>query len=180
MGLRLIDSAHIVYSLIGLGICFALLWKGCSVQAQGAWPEWTEEAKLDLARCIMAESDFNNEREAAAISWVLIKRWRLKKGDRSIGRVITKYCALWDTRSSKYYGQRKERIRASTWTDSRHGTPKQWRDLKVVVETFQNRKTPDPCPIATHWAGREDRIPPTWTCPCRFAPRGNVFCYPQK
>lgn len=176
--MREIVSIIVVFvAVIGL-----LLFADCDnpARADQSWPTWDEESTLALGVCVMAECDFNSEEEASAIGHVLVKRWRMKKGTRTIEQITKSYCALWDKRSRFYYGTRSTRIRHSTWERSSHADPSKWRSLKKWATRFQNRKLSDPCPIAINWGGRNDRIPPTWTCPCKFNERGNRFCYVQR
>lgn len=172
-------SEIILGAFIALVLLLSGFWESCQAEAK-PWPQWTPETKLALAKCVQAESDFNTEKEAATLSWVLLKRWQQQKQGWDLEKQIVQYCAVFDERSARYYSPRASAIRASTFRQPKHGKPEKWVALHSFINRFEQQRVKDPCPRATHWAGRIDKIPPTWVCPCGPPEFANQFCHPQR
>ena len=157
-----------------LAVCASVL-----VRADDRWPAWTAEAKLDLSKAILAESNFRDEQEGAAIAWVLTKRWRRLSADTPISQMIRNYCALWEPQSYQYYSERSTSIRAATLqSPPGRGYSRRWKALTAFVERFAGRQITDPCPEAMHWGSEDDRKRvPDWKVVCVFgkSPRRQYF-----
>lgn len=181
----MISKRDLIATIIVFGIVITLLLVtecGKPVQAAELWPQWDEDARLDLARCIYAECSLNTPEESAAIAHVLVKTWRDRFRNRgwSVNETLRKYCAVFDRGGVNYHRPRTRDIRESTWKEPLHGKPEQWEWLRDFVGRFVARRVQDPCPVATIWRGRTDIRKEHWTCPCRFTERGNEFCHVQR
>lgn len=144
------------------------------------WPAWTDRSRLDLARCVRAESDYF-KRDWPLLAWCLVKQWRSQPYGRTIGGQIRAHCAVFDRGNRRYYERRQKQIRASTWENPLHGTREQWRELEVFVDSFTAGAIPDDCPKCRWWAGHVDHVAENWICPIGpVAGRGNRFCYVLK
>lgn len=165
---RLTDSRAFVATLI---ICTILL---------SAYVVRADDTALNLVRCLRAEcDDCTRPDEKEGIAWVLRKRQKQKAKVRegwSLNSQILAYCALFDRRSSRHNSPRSKAIRASTFDAPQHGTrPKDgrwWKRMRWWALSFLAGKIPDPFPMANHWGGRSDRIPPSWRV---IAQRANTF-----
>jgi len=150
---------------------------GHQAAAENRWPEWNETSRLDLAKCIRAESD-NFKRDWPLLAWCLVKQWRGQPFGRTISGQIRAHCAVFDRGNKRYYNDRQKQIRGSTWENPLHGTREDWKELRGFVSDFTAGKIPDECPVCMWWQGRTDRAFPNWVCPVdRVNGRGNRFCY---
>ena len=185
--LGLFDKESTVIAVILVIMLLVGIFQTCEgeARARNNWPNWTAENKLDLGRCLRAESN-TFRRDWPLVSWCLVKQLRDQPYGRTIGGQIRAHCAVFDPGGRRYNHQRPREIRASTWEEPKHGTRKQWADLRGFVERFTSQKVPDPCPRCRWWAGKTDRPSPNWTCP--IGPQkgpsgrllGNRFCYLQR
>lgn len=177
---KLEKTALILIAVMVLALALLLIVPRGS--AAGRWPAWDPQSSLDLGICLRAERDSYNAEEYAALSYCLLKTWRVRNRVRgwTMDETIRNYCAVFKKTDRRYYGKRPDRIRRSTWVKPLH-RPKSdpdWTKLRRFVTRFQKKEVADPCPRCTDWYGPTvDEKPPTWTCPLKLA---NWFCYPMK
>jgi len=126
--------------------------------------EWSEQTKLDLAQCLVGETDWGRSTEKAILSHILAKRWRLTGGSMTFRRMVHRYCAVLKVRDPSY---RQRYVRALPWGEltqdpgfepdvdwRNYVTP--WRHVREFVEKFARGEVPDPMPEAIHWGSVED------------------------
>lgn len=141
--------------------------------------EWTADARLVLARAMVAEAGFTSKRDHAAIAWVLairFRRWaRASPMLASFVKMVASYCTGMDAWVPKRLKQRLTWIRAlqDPQPDAPHGWPKRkygrwnnrwevhWRHVLQRADAWSRGELDDPCRgRAIHWGGRTDRILP--------------------
>lgn len=144
---------------------------------------WTQEAKLVLARAWVGEADWNAA-DHIAIGWVLAKRWKMYNRTREepkrvrFTRFVGMYCS-----PLKGHSVRQRRIQALPWGDPvlrrvgpyRHQrNVKRWQIVRERVEQWGKGAFSDPCPNALHWGGTMDKPYRNWK-PVQCGPTRNTF-----
>jgi len=150
----------------------------CWLAHIAAGQDWTDADRLDVARCVMAESDHVSDTESAAIAWVLAKRARM--AGVTTGEMARRYCALFNRRSYLYGSDRSTRIRQATESRPPYDgerCARRWAGLQSLVYAFSRGEIADPCPAATHFGGAMDlkRIPANWRAVCGGLRMRNFF-----
>jgi hypothetical protein len=142
------------------GLSLLLLCSSASAQVPAT--EWTPDAKVWLARALVAEAGWSAEDDHAAIMWVLVRRWRILQepypGIRFTA-VVRAYCSALSPRLGRP-SPRQAWVRALEWGkppgEGLRRFSEAWRDVQQLVMDWQEGWVPDPCPGAVHWGGSMD------------------------
>lgn len=117
-----------------------------------------EKTALALAQCLAAECDrCDRGEEKAAIAWALWKgmqRYNANPRNRTTRTFydqIIAYCAVFDRRSSYYYGKRAKQIRNSTRDKSNHLRDREWKALYEFSFSFVRRPSTVEDPHSESW-----------------------------
>lgn len=148
--------------------------------------QWTPQARLWLARAMVAEAGFLNRTDHVALAWVLAKRWKRlrERRDPSLPfvKVVRAYCAgLGDTaaRSRRQQWVRElpgdAQTRPKSWPSKyswkRHR--KLWRRVLERADAWARGELADPCPQAVHWGGTMDKPRGRMRAVCARLPTAN-------
>ncbi len=150
--------------------------------------QWTPEARLTLARALVAEATWSRI-DHAAIAWVLQKRWRQRQQRRptwTFEEQVTAYCSGMRLRSKRtaWFRSLPENPVASiapvNWPSKREWAEyvPHWERVLVTVDQWQAGDVVDPCRgKAIHWGSVEDSSRPTrggWRA-VACGPTRNIF-----
>jgi len=128
--------------------------------------EWTPEARITLARAVVAEADWST-RDHAAIAWVLKRRWEQRQKVQpqwTFLDQVNAYCAGMksDTERSRWFRDLPEDPYGAPpdhWPYKRAWNTYQadWARVLRLVDAWQRGAVRDPCRgRAMHWGSSED------------------------
>lgn len=152
-----------------------LLFVTSSAAAQPPLPEdqWTDEAKLWLARAFVAEAGWSHELDHVYIAWALTYRWRqrrLREPEVTFADVVKRYCSA--------FGNEDTITRRQTWVRNlpelgldtmpfmwpsmyswgRH--LKYWRNVQAFTERWGAGLVRDPSRgRVRHWGSASPELP---------------------
>lgn len=162
--------------LAALGIVFFIFVAydcGAHANARPVPPdEATSDARLALARAMVAEAGWVAERDHAAIAHVLARRWRrehLRYPDLTFRRMVELYCAAWNGKPTARQRWVRELAptlerprtfpRGLSWERHRPA----WEAALQRSDAFFAGELADPCDgRAVHWGGEMDEAPEHW------------------
>lgn len=115
--------------------------------------QWTPEARLTLARCLVGEGGWTARADHAAIAYALERRWKLlrARGHRlSFAEYIRQYSTALRTSQPS---PRQQWVRAlpESLTGRLSRYRDEWADVLVFVDEWASGGVEDPCPTAMHW-----------------------------
>lgn len=129
--------------------------------------DWTPQARLWLARALVAEAGWVAPTDHAAIAWVLARRWkRMKKRWPRLRfvTVIRSYCAGLGHHPA--VTRRQMWVRSLPWGDPTGWLRRyagRWQRVRDLVEAWARGEVLDPCSgSAWHWGGPVDTPRPWW------------------
>jgi hypothetical protein len=156
------DSGIFAMRLALSSLIFTLIVMIVPAHALGQAPplpdaQWTDEAKIELARAFVGEAGWKARHDHAAIAWVLLKRWQaIQKRFAHISflDVVRRYCS-----PLKVDSERARWVQALPWgtLDGRLARfSRFWADTRKLAYDWGEGWVPDPCPAATYWGGTMD------------------------
>lgn len=156
--------------------------------------QWTEGARLWLARCQVAEAGWESHRDHDAIAWVLARRWSQyinhpAQPPRSV--TFEKFIQMYSvplqgepvSRRQKWVRQLSfDAEQPADWPPAvswlRHAPL--WDAVLVRADEWSRGTVPDPSAgVAMHWGGRTDKDPPPrayyWWEPLQLGTRNTFY-----
>lgn len=139
--------------------------------------EWTDSAKLWLARSCVGEAGFSAYEECLGIAWVYAVRWRLSNGRVSFETVIRSYSSAVKrsgmARRKWIAGLNLEGARPSHWPKNLSwlGHKKFWNTILFELDQWAKGFRENPVAGADHYGGHMDAPHRTWV---RVKPRSKV------
>lgn len=128
----------------------------------------TPEAKLWLARALVAEAGWDGETDHAALAWVLARRWeaiRKTHAKISFAAVVRRYCTALrpGTVVLKWRQRWLRSLPDGPLTGWLSHYSEQWQSIREFVEEWSEGAIPDPCGgLAHHFGGPMDKTPRHW------------------
>jgi hypothetical protein len=119
--------------------------------------QWTDEAKIELARAFVGEAGWKAPHDHVAIAWVLQKRWQaIQKRFANITfvDVVRRYCA-----PLKVDSERARWVQGLPWGmlgGQLARFSRLWADTRKLAYDWGEGWLPDPCPAASYWGGTMD------------------------
>lgn len=139
--------------------------------------QWTTQARITLARAMVAEAGFRSKRDHAAIAWVLAERYRrwarVSPLLASFAKMVASYCTGMDKWIPERLKKRLTWIRAlsdpqpkapSGWPKRKYGKwdnrwETRWSRVLERADAWSRGEIADPCRgRAIHWGGKTDRV----------------------
>lgn len=123
--------------------------------------QWNVPTKLALAQCLVAETGWGYEVEKAAVAHVLVKRWVMINGHRTVSllKTVRAYCAIHHRNGGDAKRPWIKQLRWSTrWTPKSCGRlcSDNWPDVMHFVNRFATGRISDPLPTSAHYGNEDD------------------------
>lgn len=165
------------WTSIGLGLVL-LFSQPVRAAPPLAGEDWTPSARLQLARAVVGEADWNAE-DHVAIAWVLSKRFKHYK-QRHEQVSFERYIGLYAKALTPRPERRTLRILSYPWAPllERSREAERWDEVRDRIESWGRGEIGDPCPRALHWGGRMDRPQAHWR-PVVCGRTANIFWTPR-
>jgi hypothetical protein len=155
---------------LALGLCLLIASVALALPAPLPPGQFDAEARLWLARAMVAEGGWTSERDHVAIAYVLARRWRAAQarypGVRLVN-VIRRYCSGLEPGLAQATPRQRWLRALSPTLEEPDGWPSEkaswvrhrpvWAAVLDRAEAWSQGKLPDPCRgTSWHWGGEMD------------------------